>query len=423
MTDEHPQPVNPRRRVALYVAIPIMALVAFGAYEHWHQQSNARDTLQQAQSFVPDIHVAKVTISHDQHATILPGQTAAFDSADLFARATGFIAERHVDIGSKVHKGDLLVRIDAPDLDQQLNQARAQFGQMQAALMQATATFQQAQTNSRLANSNKRRSTTLAGEGWDTRQNAETQTTNASVSGATVSSAQAGIGVAVANVRAQQATVDRLVALTGFEQVKAPFDGVITQRDIDVGDLVQSDTSSGTPLFHIDRQDVLRCDVYVPQSQVVGIHVGLESEVTVPELPGRVFHARVSRTSVSLAQNSRSMLVEIDIPNPDGVLSPGLYVEVSFALQRTTPDIVVPDSTLIFDAGGLRVAAVTSESRVHMVPISIYRDLGESAEVRQGLKGDETLVVNPPSDLADGQKVHVASNPATGGKTATGSRS
>lgn len=407
MSEDHPAPVAPRRRIGFYVLVPLALLLGWGGLVHWRQSTEAMDTLQQSRSFVPDVHVATAALTRDDHATILPGQTVAFAEADLFARATGFISERRVDIGSRVRKGDLLARISAPDLDEQLNQARAQLGQMQAALMQAAANLRQAQANTQLAQSNKRRSVTLAGEGWDTRQNAETQTTNASVSGSNVASAQAGVGVAVANLHAQQATVDRLVALTGFEQVLAPFNGVITQRDVDVGDLVHSDTSSGTALFHVDQEDVLRCEVYVPQSDFAGIHDGIDTRVTVPELPGRVFRAKVSRTSVSLAQNSRSMLVEIDVPNPDGALTPGLYVDVAFVLQNASPTIVVPDAALIFDAGGLRVATVTPDQRVRMVAITIYRDFGEKAEIRQGLKGGESLVVNPPADLEDGQKVHV----------------
>ncbi len=407
MSEDHPQPVTPRRRFGVYVVVPLVVLLGWGGFVHWRQTTDAMDTLQQSRSFVPDVHVVSVKLTHDDHSTTLPGQTVAYAEADLFARATGFIAERHVDIGSHVRKGDLLARIDAPDLDEQLNQARAQLGQQEAAVMQAQASLKQAQDSSRLAASNRRRSTTLAREGWDTQQNAETQTTNAAVSTSSLAGAQAGISVAVANVRAQQATVERLVALTGFEQVRAPFDGVITQRDIDVGDLVQSDTSSGTALFHIDQEDVLRCEVYVPQSNFAGIRDGIEARVSVPELPGQVFRAKVSRTSVSLAQNSRSMLVEIDVPNPDGALTPGLYVDVAFVLQNASPTVVVPDAALVFDAGGLRVATVTPDQRVHLVPITIYRDLGEKAEVRQGLKGDEKLVVNPPADLTDGQKVHV----------------
>ena len=424
MSEDHPEPVTPRRRVALYVIVPLAVLLCWGGFIHWRQRSDARDTLQQSQSFMPDVHVVEAKAVQDDNATVLPGQTVAYAEADLFARATGFIAERRVDIGSRVHKGDLLLRIAAPDLDEQLNQARAQLGQQEAAQAQAQATLKQAQDSSKLAASNKRRSTTLAREGWDTQQNAETQTTNASVSTSSLAGAQAGIGVAVANIRAQQATVDRLVALTGFEQVRAPFDGVITQRDIDVGDLVQSDTSSGTALLHIDQEDVLRCEVYVPQSRFAGIHDGIEAKITVPELPGQVFHARVSRTSVSLAQNSRSMLVEIDVPNPGSLLAPGLFVDVAFTLKPAAPVIVVPDAALVFDAGGLRVATVTSDDRIHLSAITIYRDLGEKAQVRQGLSGGERLVVNPPSDLTEGEKVHVVEPVDSNGKDAqAGARS
>ncbi len=416
MSEDHPEPVTPRRRVAVYVAIPVALLLCWGVYIHWRQTSDAKDTLHQSQAFVPDVHVVTASRASDTQQTVLPGQTAAFESADLFARATGFIAERHVDIGSHVHKGDLLVRIAAPDLDAQLSQAQAQLGQQQAALTQAQFSLKQALDTKKLANVNNYRATTLAKEGWGTQQTADTNSTSALVSVSSVSSAQAGIGVAVANIRAQQATIDRLVALTGFEQVRAPFDGVITQRDVDVGDLVQSDTSSGTALFHIDQEDVLRCQVYVPQSNFAGIHQGIEAEVTVPELPGRIFHAKVSRSSVSLAQNSRSMLVEVDLPNADGTLTPGLYVDVAFVL-RSSPTVMVPDAALIFDANGLRIATVTPEQRIHMAAVTIYRDLGEKAEIREGLKGGESLVLNPPSDLADGQKVHVTNTPDAGAKS------
>ena len=407
MTEKPADPPPPRRRVALYVAVPLALLLCWGAYGHWRQSSDAKETLHASEHFVPDIHVATASLAHDNISTELPGQTAAFDEADLYARATGYIAERRVDIGSRVHRGDLLIRIAAPDLDAQLTQARAQLGQLQAALAQADSTLQQAQANTKLAHVNTYRATTLAQEGWGTRQNADTQTTNNAVSKTNVAAAQAGIGVAVANIRAQQATIDRLVSLTGFERVTAPFNGVITARDVDVGDLVQSDASTGTPLFHIDREDVLRCQVYVPQSDFAGIRPGLPAEVRVPELPNHVFHATVSRSAAALTQNARSMLVEVDVANPDGLLAPGLFVDISFTIKRGTPAVVVPDATLIFDAKGLHVAVVTPDGHIRMTPIVIAHDFGEKAELRQGLKGGESLVLNPPADLAEGQKIHV----------------
>ncbi|NPD65372.1 efflux RND transporter periplasmic adaptor subunit [Lichenicola cladoniae] len=402
-----PPPKPPRRRLALYVVLPLALLVGWGVYVHWRQSSDASDTLKHAQASVPDVQVASAHRTSSLTATSLPGQTAAFESADLFARATGYVTQRMVDIGSHVKKGDLLLVIASPDLDQQLEQAQAQLGQMQAQLEQAKASLGQANANTKLALVNRNRSQILAGEGWDTKQNRDTQVTNYNVSSTGVKSAQAGIGVAVANVRAQQASVDRLVALTGFENVKAPFDGVITQRDVDIGNLVQSDSSTGTALLHIDQQDLLRCQVYVPQSQFTGIHAGLPAHVTIPELPGQVFKAVVSRSSVSLAQNSRSMLVEVDIDNRDGHLTPGLFVTVAFDVTRPAPVVVVPDAALIFDASGLHVAVVGQDSKVAMRTISIARDTGTEAELREGLDGTEKVIVNPPTDLSEGQKVHV----------------
>ncbi|WP_428374822.1 efflux RND transporter periplasmic adaptor subunit [Lichenicoccus sp.] len=404
---------------ALWVAVPLALLIGWGGFNHWQQSRAADDTQHAEASFIPDVHVATAKRSLDNHPITLPGQTVAFDAADLYARATGYIAERRVDIGSKVHKGDLLLRIAAPDLDAQLSQARAQLGQMEAALLQAQATLDEARSNDKLGKLNKYRATTLASQGWGTRQDADTQTTNSSVQEKSVASAQAGIGVAAANIRAQQATIDRLVALTGFERVVAPFDGVITARQVDIGDLVQSDSSSGTALLHIDRDDILRCQVYVPQSQFPGMHDGVRAEIRVPELPNRVFSGTITRTSTSLAQNSRSLLVEVDIPNPDETLTAGLYVDMLFQLERPEPVVMIPDSALIFDTASLRVAVLQADGTVKLTPITLARDLGEQAEVAHGLSGGERLVINPPSELEDGQHVHALSGKTGGGGGAT----
>ncbi len=403
---EEPPPPPPPRRYGIYVAIPLVLLIGWGVYSHWQQSNSASGTLSQSQHEVPEVEVAKAKKTADVASTSLPGQTVAYASADLYARATGFVGQRYVDIGSRVKKGDPLLRIDAPDLDQQLEQARAQLGQMQAQLAQAQSSLKQAQATSKNAKINSARSQILAAEGWGTTQDRDTQVTNFNVSTQSVGSAQAGIGVAVANIRAQQATVDRLVALTGFENVVAPFDGVITQRNVDIGTLVQSDTSSGTTLLHIDQDDVLRCQVYVPQSQFVGIRDGLPAHVAVPELPGQVFKAVVSRFSTSLAQNSRSELVEVDIDNREHKLSAGLFVTVSFDVTRPEPLVVVPDAALIFDASGLHVAVLDGD-KVSMRPIAINRDTGTEAELGHGLDGGEQVIVNPPTDLAQGETVHL----------------
>jgi RND family efflux transporter MFP subunit len=211
----------------------------------------------------------------------LPGNIQAFDSATLYARATGYISKRNVDIGSRVHAGDVLAVISAPDLDQQLAQARAQLEQMRAALVQAEA-------NMALAHATNNRTSSLVKEGWSSQQQGDTDRLNYAASAAAV-------GVARANMEAQQAQVNRLEQLTSFERVVAPFDGAITARQVDVGSLVTADASSGTPLFSIARTNTLRVQVYVPQEDVFAVKNGQQAELTMPELPGRVFHGNVAR--------------------------------------------------------------------------------------------------------------------------------
>ena len=405
------RPPPPRKRVIVYVLLPVALLLGLGGYLHWRTYADAAETQQQQEDFVPEVRTATAQRIDAPVQLTLPGQTEAFDVANLYPRATGYVAERRVDIGSRVKAGDLLLRIEAPDLDQQLEQAQAQLGQNRAAVLQAQAQVQSAQANTKLANVTKFRETTLAGQGWETKQNADNATANFSVQTAGIANAEAGVAVAVANLKAQQATVDRLQALIAFEQVKAPFDGVITARNVDKGDLLTQDSSGGSPMFSIARDNVLRIAVYVPQSSAIGIHDGVEAQVTVPEMPGRIFKGRVARSSVALQAASRSMLTEVDVANPDRVLRPGLFVNVAFSIPRQAPAVVVPDAALVFNASGLRVATVAADSSVRFQSVTIYRDFGTTAELRDGLQGGETLVLSPPTDLAEGGKVHVA-NPA-----------
>ncbi len=401
-------PPPPRARTFVFVLLPILALLALGGYLHWQTYAGATETQRQQQDLVLQVRTTTARKIDKPVALTLPGQTEAFNVASLFPRATGYVAERRVDIGSRVHAGDLLLRIAAPDLDQQLEQAQAQLGQTQAAVLQAQAQLQSAQANTKLANVTKFRETTLAGQGWETKQNADNATANYSVQTAGIANAQAGIAVAAANLKAQQATVDRLQALTAFERVTAPFDGVITARNVETGDLLASDNSSGTPLFTIARDDVLRIAVYVPQSGAIGMHDGLEAQVTVPEMPGHVFKARVARSAVALQAASRSMLTEVDVANPDGTLRPGLFVDVVFSIPRQAPAVEVPDEALVFNAQGLQVATVTPDDTIKFRKVSVYRDFGTSAELRDGLDGGETLVLSPATQLVDGSKVRVS---------------
>jgi len=410
MNEDTPPP--PRKRIIAFVAAPVLALLILGGWLHYQTYAAATTIQQEQENFVPQVRTTTARKDAKPVELTLPGQTEAFNVASLYPRATGYVAERRVDIGSRVHKDDLLLRIAAPDLDQQLEQAQAQLGQTKAAVLQAQAQVQSAEANTHLANVTKYRETTLANQGWETKQNADNATANFSVQTAGIANAQAGVAVAVANQNAQQATVNRLQALTAFEQVKAPFDGVITARNVEAGDLLTQDTASGTPLFSIARDDVLRIAVWVPQSGAIGIHDGIEASVTVPEMPGRVFKAHVARTAVALQSASRSMQTEVDVPNPDGALRPGLFVNVTFFIPRQSPAVIVPDEALVFNAAGLRVAIVQPDNTIRFQAVSVYRDFGTSAELRDGLQGGETLVLSPAADLGDGGKVQVSQPPA-----------
>ncbi len=397
------------RRPLVIAGVVVVALLGWGAWGHYDRAAEASQTQKQTQDFVPTVQVAKAQREDGPVPFVLPGTVAAFDQATIYARATGYIAERRVDIGSRVKKGDLLVRISAPDLDQQLAQANAQLVQSQAAVAQANAQATQAKSNVDLAKVTNGRTSVLAGLGWETRQNADNTRLGLAGSQASAGAADAGIKVAQANLAATFATVKRLQQLKDYEDVTAPYDGVITSRAVDTGDLVSADSNgnSGNVLFTLARDNIVRVQMDVPQSGAIGIKDGLHAKVRVPELPGRDFDGTVARSAVALAQTSRTMQAEVDVQNNDGTLHPGLYVTVEIGIPRTAPGITIPDEALIFNGQGLRVAVVGDDGVVHMHDVSIYRDFGTKLELRGGLTGGETVVLNPPVTLEDGGKVNL----------------
>jgi len=395
----------PRKRPFLVAALALGSALGLGGWHHWQTYQASLVTQAETADFIPTVRTLSATEDDRPMMLTLPGQTEAFDHADIFARATGYIAERRVDIGSRVKKGELLVRIAAPDLDQQARQAEAQLGQFQAQLAVARADVEQAKANVTLANATDARTSTLAGQGWASKQNADQTRAGMLTATAALTAADAKVKVAEANITAQQATVDRLRTLTTFENVVAPFDGVVTARMVDVGDLVHADSGGGTPLFSIDSTDVLRVSVQVPQSAAVGIHDGVQARVRIAQMTDRVFDGTVSRSSVALRSSVRTLDTEVDVKNPDGILRPGLYVAVTFAVPRTHPRVTVPSEALIFDATGTRVAVVQPDDTVRLRPITIARDLGTRLELRTGLKSGDTVVLNPPATLQDGARV------------------
>jgi RND family efflux transporter MFP subunit len=301
-----------------------------------------------------------------------------------------------VDIGSRVHAGDVLAVISAPDLDQQLAQARAQLVQMQAQ-------FAQAEVNMELARVTNGRTAQLVKDGWSSAQQGDVDRLNYAAS-------IAAVGVARANVLVQQAQVDRLQELTSFEKVVAPFDGVITSRQVDVGSLVTANENSGTPLFSIAYTKVLRVLIYVPQDDSFGIKDGEEADITVPEMPGRVFHGRLARNASALQPETRTVLAEVDVDNAEGALTPGLYVTVHLKEPRPYPVVTVPSPAVIFNASGLNVA-VYDDGVVRLRHITLAADNGATVELRSGLQLGDRLILDPPIGVAD--RMRVMTTPAS----------
>ncbi len=409
--DDIPPP--PRKGPFLLAGLIALGLLGWGGYGQWQQRAAADETLRKVKSAVPKLRTVTAERAVKPVEITLPGQTDAFARAALYARATGYIAERRVDIGSRVRQGDILLRIAAPDLDQQLAQAEAQLGQQEAALVQARALVDQAKANVNLATVTNSRTATLAVQGWASKQNADNSQASVLSQGATLASAQAGVKVAEANIKAQQATVQRLKALTGFKDIVAPFDGVITTRGVDVGDLVHAD-GTGTALLSMDRDDILRVSVNVPQNAALGVRDGLDAAITVPQMPDRTFSGKVARSSVALRLSSRTLNTQVDVSNRDGTLRSGLYVYVTLKVPRTEASVVIPAESLVFNQRGTQVALANDDDTVRWRTVHIQRDLGTTIEVNQGLEGGEQLVMSPPADLRDGQKLERQAPPSDG---------
>lgn len=406
-SDSPPPP--PGKTPFVLTAIAAVGLLAWGGYGQMERRAAAAETQRKMNSFVPKLRTATVERADKPIEITLPGQTDAFAKAALYARATGYIAERRADLGSRVRRGDVLMRIAAPDLDQQLAQAEAQTGQFEAALLQARSMVDQAKANVNLANVTNSRTTTLAGQGWASKQNADNSQASVLSQAASLASAEAGVKVAQANIKAQAATVERLRALTGFKEIVAPFDGVVTQRGVDVGDLVHAD-GTGTALLSIDRDDVLRVSVNVPQNVATGVRPGVVASIKVPQMPDRTFSGKVERSSVALLSSSRTLTAQVDVPNPDRALRAGLYVYVTLKVPRTEATMQVPAESLVFNQRGTQVAVVRDDGTVRWHGVTIRRDLGTTVELAQGaadqgLEGGEQIVLSPPADLREGQTI------------------
>jgi RND family efflux transporter MFP subunit len=369
-----------------------LAVLGLGVWRHYQQHRESVAIAEQQRDFVPSVRVAAVRASPAVWSVSLPATTSPFASANIYARASGYVAERDVDIGSRVKAGDALASITAPELDHQISQA-------QANIAQATASLRQTQANRDLAKVTWDRDAVLVKQGWVTLQKGDTDRL-------TLAAQQQAAQAAEETIKSQQAQLQVLQQQKAYQRVVAPFDGVVTQRNIDVGSLVQADATSGTFMFTLTRSDVMRIQLYVPQDAAIGVKKGIDAVLRVPELPGRSFAGTVTRTADALDPATRTLLTEIDVPNPDGVLSPGIYGTVELQVPRVTPSLIVPAAALIFNDSGLSVL-VAKDGVVHLHKITETRDMGTEVEVSHGIEPGDQVVLNPPIDLAAGSKVSV----------------
>jgi RND family efflux transporter MFP subunit len=333
----------------------------------------------------PTVAVVTPARASAQQMLVLPGNVEAFQEANIYARTSGYLHRWYSDIGTRVKRGDLLADIDAPELDAELAQARSDA---------ATAS-----ANYDIARVTAARWQEMLKDDAVSRQSSEENVSTMKAKQAMLAAAQANVG--------------RLAQLQSFEKVTAPFDGVITVRNVDTGALIDAG-NGGTPaaLFRLAETDRLRVFVDVPQDQAADVVAGAEANLALPQYPGRSFTGTVARTSGAIDAGSRTLRVEVDMDNPDGAVLPGAYAQVSLPLSAAKPGLSLPANALLFRPAGVQVAVVDAKGAVQLRTVTLGRDFGARVEIRSGLQGNERVIVNPGDAVSAGQVVRINADPA-----------
>ena len=364
------------------VAVIFVIVISLGFISR--KKAEADLTQATATAAIATVNVVYPKADDPTDEIVLPGNTQAFTDAPIFARTNGYVKSWHVDIGTRVKKGQLLAVIETPEIDQQLQQARADLQTAQANLRQAEITADRWQAL------------------WKT-DSVSKQETDQNVSN--FHAMKATVDSNIANVR-------RLEELQGFQKIYAPFDGVITARNTDIGALINSGASTpGQELFHLAAINTLRVFVAVPQLYSQAVRPGATASLTLDEFPGKTFAGTIARNSNSIDPASRTLLVEVDVDNRSGTLFPGAYVRVRLKLPQTVSSVTIPANTLLFRSEGLRVGVVRN-GRAELVPVTIGRDYGSSVEVVSGLQPTDRVILNPSDSLISGTTVQVNAPPA-----------
>ena len=374
---------------ATLIAVALI-LVVLGAMTVLRREADLRTLARETERVtVVTVAVIHPTAEPAQTDLILPGTLQAYVESPIYARTSGYLKKWYRDIGARVKQGELLAELDAPELTQELDQAKANRDQIAANVVLAKSSAERWL--------GLRKGDAVSQQEVDEKQGAYAQL-------------QASLAAADANVR-------RLQELQHYTSISAPFDGVITRRSVDVGTLINAGNSGAQqPLFHLAQMDPIRVFVTVPEVNTSAIHRGLQAYLELAQYPGEKFTGEVARTTESIDPATRTLLTEVDVPNTQGRLLPGGYAQVHLQVKAAALRMQVPVNALLFRAEGLRAAVVDENHRVHLRALAIGRDYGTSLEVLQGLSADDWIVLNPADSLDEGQEVHVAQAPGAGKK-------
>lgn len=380
-------PSRGRGLLIKWFLIVFLVLIVLGGF-NLLQRRAARQVLAQQteQMAVPYVSVVRATPISGESELVLPGNIQSYVESPIYARTNGYLKKWYKDIGSRVNQGELLAEIDTPEVDAQLAQARADLATSQANLKLASITSQRYQE---LLKSD-------------------------AVSKQDVDNFTGDFAAKQAMVQSAEANVKRLEDLESFKRVYAPFAGVITQRNVDIGNLINAGNggTSTKEMFDLAKTDPLRVYVAVPQTYAPSIHEGMKACLELSEFPGRDFCGVVARTAGAVDPSTRTLLTEVDVPNPAGVLLRGEYAQVHFGAKLSGNRLTIPNFALLFRPEGTMVAVVGPDRRIHLQTLTIGRDLGDSVEVLGGIKSEDTFVINPPDALEEGERVLIATNNA-----------
>jgi membrane fusion protein (multidrug efflux system) len=410
MGDEHgvegapfdPAPFRPARRglvksvavaAGLFVGLMVLGIVP----RVLHESAMAAEA-RASEAEPARVSVVRAERSVETSRIVLPGSVLPLQETEVYARANGYVHRWRVDIGARVEKGQVLAELEVPDIDKELRQA-------DALANQARAGIDVAKTQLELARTTNARFGALGPSGVVTQQEVDQYQAGYDAQQSKVAAAEAAHGSALANVQ-------RWRDLKDFGVLVAPFDGVVTQRTAEIGQLVTSGTTLGRPLFKVAEVDIVRVFVNVPQLYAPDITVGMDAPTSVRERPGRTFEGRVARTANELDLGTRTLLTEVDIPNPDGALIAGMYAQVTFHAAGREPLLVVPATAVLIDAQGTR-SALVRDGAIAWRKVEIEKDLGESVAISAGLADGDVLVAAPSDRLVEGMRVSPEDTPAT----------